>query len=177
MIKDIHIEENLLLTPISERFASELFTLTDNNREYLKEWLPWLDHTTKREDTVQFIRGTLHNPGVNYHILYESRVVGMVGQNTYSQANKFASLGYWLSKDHMGKGIMTKAVKALIQFSFDEMGVETVEIQAAVENKASRAIPERLGFTNEGILRQREWLYDHFVDHVCYSLLKSEWKP
>jgi ribosomal-protein-serine acetyltransferase len=45
----------------------------------------------------------------------------------------------------------------------------------ATENEKSCAVPERLGFRREGIERQAEWLYDHFVDHAVYSALASEW--
>jgi ribosomal-protein-serine acetyltransferase len=50
-----------------------------------------------------------------------------------------------------------------------------VEIHCAVDNKRSRAIPERLGFTQEGIIRANQWLYDHYVDDVIYGMLASEW--
>jgi ribosomal-protein-serine acetyltransferase len=58
---------------------------------------------------------------------------------------------------------------------FKELGLNCVELACAVGNARSCAIPERLGFTREGVLRQREWLYDHFVDHVSYSMLAAEW--
>ncbi len=70
---------------------------------------------------------------------------------------------------------MTKALNALIQYGFEELGLNRIQIKVAVENKKSRALPERLGFTQEGIIRQAEWLYDHYVDHVMYGLLADEW--
>lgn len=172
---EIEIRPDLKLVQLSERHARELFELTDKNRAHLREWLPWLDQTTKREDTVLFIRGTKNSPGLNFAIFLDGKIVGNVGHNQYSPANKTASFGYWLAKDAGGKGVMSAAVKALIDFTFKEMQVECIQIKAATENQKSRALAERLGFKFEGILRQREWLYDHFVDHASYSLLKSEW--
>jgi len=66
--------------------------------------------------------------------------------------------------------------RALINYSFTELGLNRLVIMAAVENAKSRAIPERLGFTPEGVCRQYEWLYDHFVDSSMYSLVASEWR-
>ena len=70
---------------------------------------------------------------------------------------------------------MTKVVRALMDIGFKEFRLNKIEIRAATENVKSRKIPERLGFTEEGTLRQVQWLYDHFVDHVVYGMLKDEW--
>ena len=72
-------------------------------------------------------------------------------------------------------GIMMKVAKTLTDYAFSELQLNKVEIRAAFENMKSRAIPERLGFVNEGCIRQAEWLYDHFVDHAVYGMLAEEW--
>lgn len=100
----------------------------------------------------------------------------MIGVHYIDRANRKASIGYWLGEQFQGLGLMTKACKACIDYLFDEQHLHRVEIRCAVENKRSRAIPERLGFTNEGTIRESEWLYDHFVDHVVYGMLSREWK-
>ena len=71
---------------------------------------------------------------------------------------------------------MTRATKTLIDFAFNNLNLNRVQFSCAVDNKKSCAIPERLGFKKEGIARQAEWLYDHFVDWQQYSLLKDDWK-
>ena len=53
---------------------------------------------------------------------------------------------------------------------------KVLTVHVATENEKSRALPERFGFTEEGILRQAEWLYDHYVDHIVYRLLREEWE-
>jgi ribosomal-protein-serine acetyltransferase len=70
---------------------------------------------------------------------------------------------------------MTKVANALTEYAFKELYLNKVEIRAAVGNKKSRSIPERLGFFNEGCIRQAEWLYDHYVDHIVYGMLVNEW--
>lgn len=71
---------------------------------------------------------------------------------------------------------MTKVAKALTNYAFTHLNLNKVEIRAAVGNKKSRSVPERLGFVNEGIIRQAEWLYDHYVDITVYGVLANEWR-
>ncbi len=71
---------------------------------------------------------------------------------------------------------MTKACSALSSYAFDELELNRVEIRCATENKRSRAIPEKLRFTQEGIVRKAEWLYDHYVDLVVYGMLAEQWR-
>ncbi|MFP3338955.1 GNAT family protein, partial [Micrococcus sp. SIMBA_131] len=87
-----------------------------------------------------------------------------------------ASIGYWLAENFQGNGIMTAAVKGIIDQAFHEYGLNRVEIQCGIENKKSRAIPERIGFKQEGVVRDAEYLYGHFHDTILYSRLSREWK-
>ncbi|OXM82862.1 GNAT family N-acetyltransferase [Paenibacillus rigui] len=90
--------------------------------------------------------------------------------------SKTADVGYWLAEEFQGNGIMTKVAKALTDHAFHDLSLNKVEIRAAAGNKKSRRIPERLNFVNEGRIRQAEWLYDHFVDHIIYGILAAEWQ-
>lgn len=67
------------------------------------------------------------------------------------------------------------SVSALLDYLFETLNINRVEIQCAVGNHRSIAIPERLGFVNEGIKRDGQWLYDHYEDIVTYSLLSRDW--
>ena len=63
-----------------------------------------------------------------------------------------------------------------MEHAFGELGLNRVSIACATENKKSCAVPERLGFRREGVVRQAERHYDHFVDHAVYATLASEWR-
>ena len=101
---------------------------------------------------------------------------GTIGFNEIHKANRIGVVGYWLGEECQGNGIMSKAFKALIDYRFNELKLNRIEVRVALENKKSRALPQRFGFKEEGHIRQAEWLYDHYVDHVVYGLLASEWK-
>ncbi|WP_066186146.1 MULTISPECIES: GNAT family N-acetyltransferase [Gracilibacillus] len=173
------IDEDLSLKLVELRDSTRIFSLTDRSRNYLREWLSWVDTTNKEEDTIAFIKiclqGFAENKSLNAAILFKGEIVGVAGFNHLDWSNRIAYIGYWLAEDYQGNGIMTKVAKALTDYAFRELKLNKVEIRAAAENDKSRSIPERLGFTYEGHIRQAEWLYDHYVDHVIYGVLREEW--
>jgi ribosomal-protein-serine acetyltransferase len=173
------VDEEIELRLLEKKHAEELFILVEKNRSYLREWLPWLDITTSPADTTQFIQSSLDqfaaNNGFQTAIFYRGRLVGMIGFHKIDWPNRATSIGYWLDADAQGRGIISRSCRFLIDYVFREFGLNRVEIRCAVKNQRSCAIAERLGFSREGLMRQAEWLYDHFVDHIVYSLLEEEW--
>ena len=111
-----------------------------------------------------------------YVILLNYKIVGRIGIHYIDQQNKTGSIGYWLGEEFQGKGIVTKACTALRHYTFTVLRLNRIEIKCGTKNCKSAAIPERLGFTKEGVLRQAEWVNDKFIDLNLYSLLKNEWK-
>jgi ribosomal-protein-serine acetyltransferase len=101
--------------------------------------------------------------------------VGIIGLNRLDRFHKQTEIGYWLAEECQGRGIMTACCRTLVDFVFREYGLHRVEIRAAVGNTKSRAIPERLGFTHEGTLREAEWVNDRFVDGAVYAVLEHDW--
>ncbi len=174
------IDDDTSLKMLEIRHAAELFNLIQANRDNLREWLPWLDGIQKVDDVRLFIESTIKqycgNDGFTAGIFYKGNICGVIGYNCANWKNRHISLGYWLGEEFRGKGIITKACRAFINHAFDEWKLNRVEIRVAAQNWKSRAIPERLGFTFEGIVRQAGWLYDHFVDHAIYGMLAEEWK-
>jgi len=175
----IRIDGDTELRLHQESYAQELFDLIDQNRQYLREWLPWLDFETSVEDTREYIKSTFkqfgNNEGFQTGIWYRGQIAGSIGYHPIDWNNRKVEIGYWISRSFQGKGLVTKACKTMITYAFDVYGLNKVEIHCATENRRSCAIPERLGFKQEGVLRQGEWLYDHFVDLAVYGLLASEW--
>ncbi len=160
--------------------APELFALTDRNRKHLREWLPWLDLAKTEAETARFMvdvqQQMLRNEGLQLVIRVENRAAGVIGLHRIDRFHKNTSIGYWLAEEFQGRGLMTRSCRALVDYVFEKMDLHRVEIRCAAQNRKSRAIPVRLGFREEGILRQSEWLYDHFVDLVVYGLLFGEWR-
>jgi ribosomal-protein-serine acetyltransferase len=85
-------------------------------------------------------------------------------------------MGYWLAKSHTGRRLMTAAVKALVEEGFQQLDLNRIQARVATDNHPSQAVCDRLGLKKEGVLRQAEWLYDHYVDLTMNSVLRSEWE-
>jgi ribosomal-protein-serine acetyltransferase len=172
------LSENTEVRLLEERHAQELTDLTDRNREHLRKWLPWVDTNRTVEDRKNFIRGALkqfaQNKGFVAGIWHDGRLAGVIGYDPIDWENRTTALGYWLGEEFQGNGLVTAACRALVDHAFLELKLNRVSIACATENKRSCAIPERLGFRREGVQRQAEWLYDHFVDQVVYAILASE---
>ncbi len=176
----LKLGDDLELRLLEERHSEDLFAVVDQNRQHLRQWLPWLDTNASPDDARSFIKSALdqfaNNAGLVAGIWYRNRIAGVIGYNSIDWINRNAHIGYWLGARYQGKGIVTRACKALIDYAFNELELNRVEIRCATGNMKSRAIPQRLGFAQEGLVRQAEWLYDHFVDHAIYGMLASEWK-
>jgi ribosomal-protein-serine acetyltransferase len=171
---------SLKLRLLREEDAEELFLRNDQNREHLRQWMPWLDETKSPSDTLNFIRrslaGIIAGTQYSYAILLVDELVGVVALNNIDKLNRCATMGYWLAKSKMGKGYMTAAVKALIDEGFQHLELNRIQARVATANYPSQAVCDRLGLKKEGVLRQAEWLYDHYVDLTINSVLRSEWK-
>jgi ribosomal-protein-serine acetyltransferase len=162
---------------LEEADAEEVYGLVERNRAYLAEWMPWAAGQTL-EATMEFIRKTRRqveqNDGFQTAMVLQGRIVGSLGLHGVNWESRSTGIGYWLDEAHQGRGLMTRAVGALTDHAFDEMGLNRVEIHAAAGNGRSRAIPERLGFQEEGLLREYERVGDRYLDIVVYALLARE---
>ncbi|MCA1029434.1 GNAT family N-acetyltransferase [Bacillus timonensis] len=174
------VDQSIELKLLEKRDSKEVFEVLEENRLHLREWLPWVDGMTSEEDYEPILKMWLEqfagNNGFQAGILYEGKFVGMVGFHGIDWNNSKTSIGYWLSKEGEGKGIMTKSVKAIVNHAFTYWNLHRVEIGCGEKNDKSRAIPKRLGFQIEGIRRDAECLYGKHHNIVMYSMLKSEWK-
>jgi ribosomal-protein-serine acetyltransferase len=162
---------------LREDDAEELHAVIEENRAYLAEWLPWPAEQTL-ERTAEFIRKAAkqleENDGFQAVIVRDGRIAGAAGFMGIKWESRSTGIGYWLAEAHQGSGLMTRAVAALTRHAFGELELNRVEIQVASDNRRSRAIPERLGFQEEGVLREYERVGDRYLDIVVYSLLAGE---
>lgn len=174
------LREDLYLQLLEERHAAEVFSLADRDRAYLREWLPWVDATETVDDTLSFIRSSLEqfasNKGFVAGIWSAGQFCGVIGTHKLDLLNRKGEIGYWLGQAFQGKGIMTAACRAVVAHLLTEMDLNRVTIQCARENAKSCAVAERLGFTEEGVAREAQFLHGQFHDLRQFAMLKKDFR-
>ena len=174
---EIKINENLFLRLRQEKDVNEMFILTDKNREHLRPWLKWIDDTVSSEDTRKFIEKCKEKfdkkTGADFGIFYNDKLIGSMGFHTIDQLNSWAEIGYWIDKDYEGKGIMTECVRAIIKYGFEDLKLHRIQIICDARNIKSRALPEKLGFSLEGVLKEKSKSDESFSDELVFGLLRN----
>jgi ribosomal-protein-serine acetyltransferase len=165
---------------VSHNHAGELFAAIERNRDRLRRWLPWLDENYSVDHTVRFLEERIDEnetrSALTAVIVWNGHLCGAIGLHRFDPRNRSTSIGYWIDAQHEGLGIATRACGAVVTFGFRNFGLHRIEIRCATGNHRSCAVPLRLGFREEGLLREAEWLYDHFVDLRVFSMLETEWQ-
>ena len=168
------------LRALEESDAPELYALIDRNRAHLAPWMSW----AAKQDvdaTVAFIDRARsqfdENDGLQAAVIVADHIIGVVGFHAINWTHRSTSIGYWLDEQHEGRGTITSCVNALVDHALSDWKLNRIEIRVAPENTRSRAIPQRLGFREEGTLRQAELVGERYLDSVVYSLLASDRRP
>lgn len=173
------LSSDVELRPPEESDADQLYAVVAANRAFLARWMPWAAGQTI-DGTREFIASTigqdLEMGGFQVALVDAGAIAGMLGFHAPDRQNRIVALGYWLAEDRQGRGLMSAAVEALIEHAFSELEMNRVEIRVAPGNARSRALAERLGFTEEGLLREAEAFGDAYRDLVVYAKLANEWR-
>jgi len=179
MITDkIQVNQSITLKILRNGDASIIFEAMNNNRLFLRKWLPFVDATKTVSDTQAFVKSIVDDVERRQEVFtlwYNNEFAGLLGLKDIDYLNHKVEFGYWLIEKMCGKGIMSSAVEKLISFCYEELGMNRIQIKCAVGNDKSIAIPKRLGFTFEGIERAGEKHGNKYFDLEVYSLLKKEW--
>ena len=173
------VDPSIRLEKLSYRHAFQIFEAIDQNREFLTPWLPFVEQSRTQQDTEDFLYMVLNASGDEsdqiYVIWYRDHFAGLLGIKDTDLQNERTEIGYWLIEHMTGKGIVTKSVRTLLSYIFNELKLNRVQIKCGVGNQKSASIPKRLGFCYEGTERNGEKHKRGFIDLEVYSLLRNEW--
>ena len=173
------IDEVTELRPLEPRHAEEVFAAVNHDRAMLREWLPWVDAARAARDTEVFLEGQMQKLArqeeLTIGIWRDNRFSGAIGVIFKTDAPT-AEIGYWLRAAAQGHGVMTRALRAVLQHLFQDLEINRVEIHSSPENARSCAVAERLGFVKEGLMREAQLLHGRYLDHCLYAMLRKDWQ-
>jgi len=176
----ILIDDNILLRTYQPEDAAALFRAVNKSRQHLRTWLTWVDATTKQEHSAHFIQQSLmqlsNQQSLSLGIFYDQEIIGGIGLHDWNHYIKKAQIGYWIDKDFEGQGIITRCTTRFIDFVFEKLGLNKVELHFMPNNRRSAAVAEKLGARVEGIIRQSHMMNGRLEDIAVTGILKTEWQ-
>ncbi len=175
----IQVDAATRLRPWHPDDGPVLAEAVNGSRTHIAEWLPWADgYTAERADEfiarclASYREGTMLEMCVEVH----GAVGGGCGLVRIDHEQRKAEIGYWLALPHTKQGVMTRAVAALTDYALRDMGFHRVQVAALAGNSASRAIPERLGFRQEGLFHAARLHRGQWHDLAWYAVTEDEWR-
>jgi ribosomal-protein-serine acetyltransferase len=157
--------------------AERMFAEVDQNRDRLREWLPWVDATRSPDDSRAFLERVAASESrhVACGIFADGVIAGAIGLEL--DDDRGGEIGFWTTSAFEGRGLVTRASRAMLAHGFETLSLVRIQLAAAVENTRSRAVAERLGMTQEGLHRMAGRIRDdRFLDMVVYAILADEWR-
>jgi len=174
----IQVSESIAIEIVDDQHADGIYDLVKTDRDYLRTWLPWVDFADSVEFIQNFVKGSKQRQSAGVELAFviveNDNVIGRIGVYKIDNQNRIGEIGYWIGKDYQGRGIVADCCKRLIEYCFDDLNLNRLEIRCGVENLKSQFIPKRLNFKLEGVMRQGELVRGKFIDLNLYALLKDK---
>ena len=160
--------------------APALFACIAADRENLSRWLPWVATTRAVADEAAFLKYCQNRIATQQLwlavIWVAGQPAGMIDLHDFRDHQ--AEVGYWLGHDSREQGVMTSCLAAVEAVAFHDLGLHVIDILVDPQNIASRAVAERRGFHQDGILREHlPSVRGGYQDAVTYSKLSREFTP
>ncbi|MBY0515699.1 MAG: GNAT family N-acetyltransferase [Bacteriovoracaceae bacterium] len=175
--EEIHTER-LLIRKHQLSDAGFMFKAIDEDRERLRQWLPWVDQTKSLEDSKRNLETCLsswENQSLFDYGFYSKsgKFLGRGGLHSVNLAIPKAEFGYWMTKDGEGKGYVSEAISA-IEAEFFKLGFERLEVRCDPLNIRSANVPKRLGYRLEAILSREARQNGKLRDTMVWAKLKND---
>lgn len=169
--------ERLILRKVTLEDIEDMYLYCSN--EEVSKYVTWNTHATisDTKDFVELIMNKYENKQISpWGIEYKEngKFIGTVDFVWWKPNHKTAEIGYVLSKDYWGKGLMTEVVKEIIKFGFEEMDLVRIQARCLVENIGSARVMEKTGMSFEGVIRKGIFAKGKHHDLKMYSILKEE---
>ncbi|ARQ71684.1 GNAT family N-acetyltransferase [Streptomyces marincola] len=160
--------------------AEEFAAYTDRARDHLAPWLPWTRSVTDADSARRFLRRFAETQAADgprlYGIWLSGELVGGMMYRLFDARQGSCELGAWLSPGAEGRGLVTGAATAMIDWAVRTRGLARVEWLVSPDNVRSIAVARRLGMTHEGTLRSVFEMDGKRHDLEVWAVLGEEWR-
>jgi ribosomal-protein-alanine N-acetyltransferase len=170
---------NVSLRAIDERDIAALFSLFSHEKVVQFMDIERFANVSEAVQLISFFREKLASrEGMRWAITLNGRneLIGTCGFHHINRTHYKMELGYDLLPAYWGKGIMTSCIHRLLQYGFDELMMNRIEAYVDPANKHSYALLQRLGFEQEGLVREAFFQKGRFVNAFIFSLLQKHYK-
>ena len=172
-----------LLRPFKRRDVNAIHEAVGQSLGELQPWLPWASQDYSRSVAQHFVRDSTGawDDGRAFDFAIRrpetpDRHVGNVSIWFTSRANHIGEIGSWVRTDETGDGICTEVTARVLQVAFEELHLHRVTLRIAVGNRGSERVADKLGFLQEGTLREDVKVGVRWLDHTIWGLLDAEWQ-
>ncbi|CAM5707345.1 N-acetyltransferase OS=Streptomyces alboniger OX=132473 GN=CP975_28670 PE=4 SV=1 [Streptomyces alboniger] len=173
-------EDGAELRPLEPWQAEEFLAHMDRGRDYIGRYVGLPDVTSDLASARRWLQALADKAAADtgrlYGIWLGGRLVGGVMFRVFNRANGTCEAGCWLEPDASGRGLVTRAVRVLIDWAFDRRGMHRVEWHVASENRPSINVAKRLGMSRDGVLRGNVLYKGVRQDTEIWSVLADEWR-
>jgi len=161
------------------KFATIYFNLVEKNRFHLRKWLSWEKEIKTIEDALKYFfekeEKTKNKEVIEYGIYLKGEFIGNISIFNISLEHQSGEIGYWITSDMAGNGIVTEAVKIIEKEVFSNWQFNRIQLTCDPENIASIKVAEKCGFSLEGLKRKDFFspYFNQFRDTLIFSKLKE----
>jgi ribosomal-protein-serine acetyltransferase len=179
-VQSLSTSSGVSIVPVALEHASALASLIQKNIEHLQSFLPAVVELSTVERVHEHLCYAVERASkgevFEWHLFVEETLCGSIRLKDIDTSDRKAKIAYFIDHRFAGRGIVTSAVSSVLEFCFRSLCLNRIELRCALGNAPSRRVAEKLGFAQEGTLRQDEYLNEVFVDHLIYGMLKQDFE-
>ncbi len=171
----------VVVRPYTDADAPALWEATDESRDHLQPWLPWVKSSTEPVESLSYVRACqahflLREDFPLGVFLRDGRFLGGTGLHLRDKEVPEFEIGYWVRSDAEGQGYVTEAVRLVTTCAFEQLGAQRLLIRCDAANERSRRVAERCGYVYEGRLRNNKRnTAGNLFDMLYFSMMPEEY--
>lgn len=166
LLKITNRHSKLILKGLSNPLVTQFMLIHYETEEAVQEQMIYYKKQYKTQNGIYWLIQTTQ----------ENNFIGTIGINNWNKTHLKAELGFWILPEHFNKGYITEAAKTVMNFCFNNLGLNRMEATVETENIASMKVLKKLGFLHEGTFREFEMNKGKYIDLMMFSILKKEYK-